>query len=198
MARCQLNRVMGFEPPSWEATAAGTPPTLREPDHFEPSTVRSGWQHDASAVEERYREDLFTRMPEQVQALVRSQAGAGAGAALTVVPTNRETTIPRHLFRVILLRRLRQALPCLCATADVAVHLTYVAIIVRPCVRAGVLGRRGFALESVAATCREAGGPVRTNLLVRDMDLDVPIVDARRLEVVVDGLRRCREEPTLQ
>ena len=36
--------------------------------------------------------------------------------------------------------------------------------------------------------CREAGGRVRTNMLVRDMDLDVPIADARRLEVVVDGL----------
>ena len=51
------------------------------------------------------------------------------------------------------------------------------------------MGRRGFALESVAARiCREAGGRVRTNMLVRDMDLDVPIADARRLEVVVDGL----------
>ena len=35
----------------------------------------------------------------------------------------------------------------------------------------------------------EAGGRVRTNMLVRDMDLDVPIGDARRLEVVVDGLQ---------
>ena len=44
------------------------------------------------------------------------------------------------------------------------------------CARSGVLGRRGFALESaVARICREAGGRVRTE-------------DARRLEVVVDGL----------
>ena len=52
-----------------------------------------------------------------------------------------------------------------------------------------MLGRRGFALESVAVRiCREAGGRVRTNMLVRDMDLDVPVTDYRRLEVVVDGL----------
>ena len=38
-------------------------------------------------------------MPEQVQALVRSQAGVGAGAALTVAPTNCETTIPPPLPR---------------------------------------------------------------------------------------------------
>ena len=70
MARRQLTRVMGFEPPSREAAAAGTRPPLREPDHFEPSTVQSGWQHEASArVEERYREDLFNRT-----------TGAGTGA----------------------------------------------------------------------------------------------------------------------
>ena len=47
------------------------------------------------------------------------------------------------------------------------------------CAQAGVLGRRGFAIESVAARiCREAGGRVPTNL----------VNDGRRLEVVVDGL----------
>ena len=48
-----------------------------------------------------------------------------------------------------------------------------------------MLGRRGFGLESTAARiCRE--GRVRTNVLVRDMDLPEPgVADARRLEVVV-------------
>ena len=40
--------------------------------------------------------------------MIRSQAGPGASAALTALPTGRETTIP---FRVALLRRLRQPLP---------------------------------------------------------------------------------------
>ena len=40
------------------------------------------------------------------------------------------------------------------------------------CAVAGVLGRRGFPLENAAARiCREAGGRVRTNVLVRDLDL---------------------------
>ena len=45
-------------------------------------------------------------------------------------------------------------------------------------------------MESVAARiCREAGGRVTTNVMVRDMDLVRPDVhDTRRLEVVVDGL----------
>ena len=58
------------------------------------------------------------------------------------------------------------------------------------CTRTGALGRRGFALESAAArVCREAGGRVTTNVMVRDLDLPVlNVTDSRRMEVVVDGL----------
>ena len=58
------------------------------------------------------------------------------------------------------------------------------------CARAGVLGQRGFAIESVVARiCREAGGRVRTNVMVRDLDMGIHLAgDARRLDVVVDGL----------
>ena len=53
-----------------------------------------------------------------------------------------------------------------------------------------MLKDRGFALESaVARICREAGGRVAANLLVRNMDLGLPRAgDNRCLEVVVDGL----------
>ena len=56
------------------------------------------------------------------------------------------------------------------------------------CSRAGVLGRRGFAVESVGARIfREAGARVATNVL--DLDLLVPNVhDGRRLEIVAEGL----------
>ena len=44
-------------------------------------------------------------------------------------------------------------------------------------------------MESAAArVCREAGGRVRTNLLMREMDGAPNVEDCRRLEVVVDGL----------
>ena len=51
-------------------------------------------------------------------------------------------------------------------------------------------GWKGVALESAAARIRrEAGGLVTTNVMVGDLDLSVPnAADARRLEVVVDGL----------
>ena len=64
------------------------------------------------------------------------------------------------------------------------------AITGRACAVVGTLGRRGFPLENAAARiCREAGGRVRTNVFVRDLDLGVvDQFDTRRLEVVVDGL----------
>ena len=63
----------------------------------------------------------------QGEGLLRSQGGPRAGAPFTASPTCRETTINSQLFRVLLLRRLRQQV----------LH-----------VRAGVLSRRSFSLES--------------------------------------------------
>ena len=194
-ARRELVGVMGFEPPFWQAMSDGARPPLREPEDVEKGTVRRGWQHEACFRAERhFREELFEQASAQVKALVRSQGGAGAGAALSVAPTHNETTLPSHLFRVILLRRLRQAL-LLCAfwcrcgrLLDACGHHG------AACSHAGVLNRSGFALENILARiCREARGRVRTNVMFRDMDLPKPDVqDGRRLEVVVDGfpLRR--------
>ena len=57
------------------------------------------------------------------------------------------------------------------------------------CARVGMLCRR-VSLESAAARiCREAKGRVRTNVFIRDLDLAIPgVANARRLEVVVDGV----------
>ena len=72
------------------------------------------------------------------------------------------------------------------ASANVAVHSILVTTI-GPCAVAGVLGRRGHPLESAAArVCREAGARVRTNVVVRGVDLLLAAaLDGRRL---VDGL----------
>ena len=93
-------------------------------------------------------------------------------------------------FLVVLLRRLWLPLPlssrsCRCGRPlDSSGHHR------AACAVAGVLGSRGFTLESAAArVCREAGGRVSTNVRVQDMDLAAPNpLDNRRIEVVVDGL----------
>ena len=182
----------GFTPPSWRALARRARPPLRDVLDFEPGGQKRGWQHEAaSRVDLRFRdEDLFHRVPAPVRALIRSQGGPMAGMALSTSPTSHLTRLQPHLFRTILLRRLRQPLPlsersCGCGRPlDSSGHHR------AACAQAGVLGRRGFAVESAAARiCREAGGRVRVNVFVRDMDLIMPNAnDGRRLEVVVDGL----------
>ena len=140
-------------------------------------------------VERQFRnEDLFGRLAESERALVKV-AEPGSGIALSTAPLNFHTRIHPHLFRVLMQRRFRFPLPpwprlCRCGRQldSFGHHRT-------ACAWAGWLVRRGFAVESAAArVCREAGGRVTTNMLVRELDLYVPVADARRLEVVADGL----------
>ena len=58
------------------------------------------------------------------------------------------------------------------------------------CAEVGVLGARGFALEWTAGqVCREGGGRVSTKVMVRNLDIERGNpTDARRLEIVMDGL----------
>ena len=162
-----------------------------EHDHpCEPGGQKRGWQHEAaSRVDQRFRdEDPFHRVPASVRALIRSQEVLMAGMALSTSPTSHMTRLQPHLFRTILLRRLRQHLPlserrCRCPLDSSGHHRA-------ACAHAGVLGRRGFAVESATARiCREACGIVRVNVFVGDMGFIMPNAnDGRRLEVVVDGL----------
>ena len=109
------------------------------------------------------------------RAQVRSQARPGAGMALSAVPTHHLTRIPLHLFRVMLLRRLRFPLPLSLHTCRCGRQIDKFGHHRASCARTGALGRRGFALESATArVCREAGGKVTTNVMVRDLDLDDP------------------------
>ena len=99
---------------------------------------------------------------------LRSQGGPGAGLALTTCPTCLVTRVEPQLFRVLLLRRLRLPLPLTVRSLRSGQPLDSCGQHRAACAQAGVLGRRGWALESVVArVCREAGG--------------------RSLEVVADG-----------
>ena len=110
-ATTSLTGVCGFEPPTWQALIEGTRPSPVEPEALEPGGDR-GWQHVVSSkVEHEHREVVFGRLRPSARAQVRSQAGPGAGLALSATPTHFLTRIPSHLFRVVMLRRLRLPLP---------------------------------------------------------------------------------------
>ena len=187
-----LDGVHGFEIPSWRSLAAGARPPPRDPEDHEPGSPWQEWQHEASSrVEQDFRAlALFPRLTDTQRTMLRSQSGPGAGAFLSTTPSNPLTRIDSFAFRTLLCRRLRLAIPlsiriCWCGrTIDPLGHHC------AACARSGALAGRGFAVESaVARICREGGGRVATNRMIRDLELAVPIAgDARRIEVIVDGL----------
>ena len=119
-----LHGILGWSPPSWTAVRDGTRPETRQHEEYEPGSTR-GWQHEAaSRVDQRFRnEDLFARLTDSGQALVRSQGGPGAGLKLSTCPTCRITRIDPQLFRVILLRRLHLPLPLTVCSCRCGLHV---------------------------------------------------------------------------
>ena len=130
----ELTVVEGFEPPTWDALANGLRPSQ------EPSVVGNMRPH--RRVERQFRIGMMERKAEHEQALFRSQSGPMAGMALTASPSSFSTRIDPHLFRVILMRRLRLPLPlsvrqCRCGRSlDSFGHHR------AACARGRVLGRR--------------------------------------------------------
>ena len=127
--------------------------------------ARAGWQHEAASRVERHFRDaqVFVDMEGPRTALVRLQGGPGAGLEFTSYRTNFLTTFSPQLFRVLLLRRLGLPLPLTARTCRCARPLDPCGHHRAACPRAGVLGRRGHALESVLSRiCREAGGRATT------------------------------------
>ena len=106
-------KVQGFEPPSWRELSHGARPPLRESDDHEPGGTRRECQHEAaSRVERQHREvDILPRLTDSEKTSLRSQSGPGAASALSAVSSCDLFRISPHLFRVLLLRRLRLALP---------------------------------------------------------------------------------------
>ena len=141
-------------------------------------------------------ESLFRVLAEPERALLRSQGGSGAGAC-TPDLSNMSSHVASTLHSSACYCCVVFVSLCRCPppTAGVAVHVDSRGHHRAACARAGVLGRRGFAVESAAARiCREGGARVTDNVMIRDMDLAAPNPgDARRLEIVADGLPLFRE-----
>ena len=149
-------RVTGLDAPPWHELTQEV--QVDVDNESEPNQPRRGWQKKAAgAVDNKFfSEELWPALSGQERALIRSQTGPLSAMPFIALPTNRFSRFDSQPFRVLLLRRLHLPLSHYHRSA---------------CAVAGVLGRRGHPLESAAArVCREAGA-VRTNVMVRDMDL---------------------------
>ena len=180
----------GFHPPPWEDLMLEEPEPSR--NNAEPGQPRKGWQKRAiKQVDVRHlRHSVRPQLTDTAASLLRSQAGPMASAAITAIPSKKEFRLEPQPFHFLLLRRLRLPWPFSARSCRCGRPLESVATTVQHAGQQGFGGCRGWVLENVAArVCREAGGRVRVNVLVRDMDLHAfNQLDGRKLEVVVDGL----------
>ncbi|OLP85284.1 Ankyrin-1 [Symbiodinium microadriaticum] len=184
-------RQAGYDAPGWDAQGAGPPaPDVQRPGEDSGPWPFKGWQRLAArACDERAFETHLSELSPASRALLLSQAGPFAARAINVPPTHPDVTIPSAQFRVLLLRRLRMPLPL--APRRCACHgqLDPLGDHRAACATSGVLSTRALPLEhAVARVCRAAGARVARNVRLADMNLDVPVADARRIEVVANGL----------
>ena len=175
----------GFNPPPWEDLLSEEP----EPSREKPGLPRKGWQKLATElVEARHlRCSVRPQLTDTEAALLRSQAGPMASAALTAIPSKKEFRLAPQPFRILLLRRLRPPLPlsaCRCGRPfDVLGHHR------AACGTAGVLGQSWLGPGERRSTCVSRGR--RTCSSERPCARHGPprVQPARwTLEVVVDGL----------
>ena len=142
---------VGFECPSWLALQNGARPLTPEAigSEEDPTHFKHGWQF--YATKQVYKQEhisLLSQMSPPQQALLRSQAGTGAGDWLLAFPTSEWFTLPDNLFLLVLRRRMFLPLPLaanLCAAcgqiADALGHHTL------SCTRSGWLKRRATGFE---------------------------------------------------
>ena len=161
--------------PDWGSTQAEAQASV-EREFGEPLR---GWQRLAAAAgDERALELHLSHLDAASRALLLSQAGPHAARALT-----------SPQFRVILLRRLRLALPVAPRACACRGRLDPLGGHRAACANAGVLASRALPLErAVARVCQETGAGVARNVRLADMNIDVPVSGDRRIEVVANGL----------
>ena len=124
-ARRAVIGVLGFDPPTWEDLAHRARPPPAEHEDMEPCSGH-GWQHVAASKVEFQQGGVVHSHGAEPQSAGEVTGWSRAGMALSVVPTHHLTRIPPHLFRIVLLRRLRSHCLFHCTLAGV-VKLTSLA-----------------------------------------------------------------------
>ena len=172
--------------PGWrEMRARQRPP---QPNGAEPGEWQHGLQnHGSSSVEYHFRESVvFVQSCPASQAHLKSHSGAGSSAVLHGAPTSLEFKIEPHLFRALVLERLRLRLDVTEVRCECGIALDVFGRHRAASPRSGRLRTRAVGPErTLARVCREAGATVRTNTQLRDMNVAVDATDERAIVVFV-------------
>ena len=155
-------RLIGVDTPNWEVLSAGLRPEEGRESNTGKRPDAQTWVAESGVVHEQHQEEVvWPLLSTSQRASVRSQSGPLASVPFTSFPTCRVTRMESEPFRALFLRRLRMLLlvsvrSCVCGRRlDLFGHHR------AACSRAGVLSRRGFAVENaVEQICREAGARV--------------------------------------
>ncbi|OLP73283.1 hypothetical protein AK812_SmicGene47533 [Symbiodinium microadriaticum] len=143
----------------------------------------------AEPVTQRALETHFIDISPASRALLLSQAGPHSGRVFTVLPTSDDITIASHSSGFCCF--VGCVLPWRSAPAHAAAAeaSTLLGDHRAACATSGVLPTRALSLEhALARFCREAGARVARNVRVADMNSDVLLSDARKIEVGCNGL----------
>ena len=175
--------------PSWEALQRGIRP--QRPTVVEPGEWQHGWQYySSSSSEYHFRETVvLAQSCAADQAHLRSHSGPCASLVVCGSPTSPEFTVKPHLYRTIILERLRLPLSITDARCECSAVLDARGQHRAACPRSGRLRSRAVPTErTLARVCREAGATVRCNAKLRDMNVRVHATDERSIEVLASGL----------
>ena len=187
-------RGVGFECPSWVGLKNGVRPRRPEQvgDETDPAHFKHGWQFYASRqVYDQEHNVLLAQFEPGQRALLRSQAGVGAGDWLLAVPSSDWLKLSDSLFLLALRRRMFLPMPlarsactaCSASLDEFGHHLL-------SCTRSGWLKRRATGLEHAwVQVLSEAGANAQHRPLLRDLALPgVLDTDSRQLDILAGGL----------
>ena len=174
--------------PTWAELANGARPPLRQ--DADAGEWSQGWQFFAASTREHFFRKWHCDFEGAGAARLRSRSGPGSAAVLGGCPTRPEYTMDASVFRTLVLDRLALPLPAVALKCEgCGAHVDREGIHYSCCTRTGRIRRRAAPTERIAARiCREAGAVVKTNVLLRDMNVGVGAGDGRQLEVLAQGL----------
>ena len=140
---------------------------------------------------EHNRSSLLDRLEPGQQAMLRSQAGTGAGDWLLAIPSSDMLRLPDNLFLLVLRRRVFLELPLAgSACKACSEELDAFGHHLLSCTRSGWLKRRAAGLEKAwVQVLSEAGANAQHRPLLRDLAIPgVLDTDSRQLDLVASGL----------
>ena len=167
--------------PTWQELAQGARPPP-PPADADCADAKHGWQYVSSSTRETFaRTNVLRSMCRRSRAILRSQSGPGSSFSTLSAPTNRETTLTAEEFQVTIRRRLLWPLSVMPAKCEgFGASLDKEGNHRAACMRSGRVKLRAAMPEKILARiCREAGGRVRENVRLSNLNLDTRADDDR-------------------